>query len=95
MLALAVDFPSQLRVLRPLAALGRLEDAREDAAVLVVVGLPRGLGAKGTMLMVLSVGIAVKDLDETCPGRRAGERGGFNGVSRDSRRRFLSGWLDS
>ena len=28
-----VDFPIQLRWLRPLAALGRLEEAREEAAV--------------------------------------------------------------
>jgi len=57
--------PSQLRWLRTLAALGRLEEALEDAAVLVAVGLPSGLGAKGTMLMVERVGIALVDLCET------------------------------
>jgi len=90
----AVDFPTQLRwlrTLRPLAALGRLDEAREDAAVLVAVGLPSGLGAKGTMLIVLSVGMALADLVETCPGRRPGERGGFNGGARED----LSGWLES
>jgi len=84
--------PIQLRWLRTLAALGRLEEAREEAAVFVAIGLPSGLGAKGTMLMVERVGIALKDLCETWPGRR-GERGGFEGVSRDSRRRFLSSCL--
>lgn len=74
-----VVLPSQLRWLRTLAALGRREEAREEAAVLVAVGLPSGLGAKGTMLMVERVGIALADLVETCPGRRPGERGGFRG----------------
>jgi hypothetical protein len=58
-------FPTQLRWLRTLAALGRLEEAREEAAVLVAVGLPSGLGAKGTMLMVERVGIALRDLCDT------------------------------
>lgn len=85
--------PIQLRWLRTLAALGRLEEARDEAAVFEAVGLPSGLGAKGTMLMVERVGIALRDLCETCPGRR-GERGGFvEGGSRDSRRRFLSSCL--
>jgi hypothetical protein len=70
-------FPSQLRWLRTLAALGRLEEALEEAAVLVAVGLPSGLGAKGTMLMVDRVGMALADLCETWPGRRPVERGGF------------------
>lgn len=85
--AAVVGLPSQLRVLRTLATLGLLEDAavRED------VGLPSGLGAKGTMLMVERVGIALADLVDTCPGRRAGERGeGKGGGSRESRRLFLS-----
>jgi hypothetical protein len=89
----AVDFPTQLRwlrMLRPLAALGRLEEAREEAAVLAAVGLPSGLGAKGTMLIVLRVGMALADLVETCPGRRPDERDGFNGGRED-----LSGWLES
>lgn len=58
-------FPTQLRWLRTLAALGRLEEARDEAAVLVAVGLPSGLGAKGTMLMVERVGIALRDLCDT------------------------------
>jgi hypothetical protein len=57
--------PTQLRWLRTLAALGRLEEAREEAAVLLAVGLPRGLGAKGTMFMVERVGIALRDLCDT------------------------------
>jgi hypothetical protein len=58
-------FPTQLRWLRTLAALGRLEEAREEAAVLLAVGLPSGLGAKGTMFMVERVGIALRDLCDT------------------------------
>lgn len=81
-----VGLPNQLRVLRTLATLGRLE----EAAVREEVGLPNGLGAKGRMLMVERVGMALADLVDTCPGRRAGERGEGRGGSRESRRRFLS-----
>lgn len=95
MLELAVVLPSQLRWLRALAALGLLDDALDEVAVRVVVGLPSGLGANGMMLMVESVGIALADLCETCPGRRPGERGGFKGGSCESRRRFLSDCLVS
>ena len=64
----AFGLPSQLRALRWLAVLGRLD----EAAVLTEVGLPSGLGAKGRMLMVERVGMALADLCETWPGRRAG-----------------------
>lgn len=95
-LAVVVVLPSQLRWLRALAALGLLDEALDDAAVRLAVGLPNGLGANGTMLMVDRVGMALADLCETWPGRRPGERGGFRGGSCcESRRRFLSGCLES
>lgn len=59
------------------------------------VGLPSGLGAKGRMLIVERVGIALADFVETWPGRRAGERGEGKGGSRECRRRFLSDCVDS
>lgn len=91
MLLAVVGLPNQLRVLRTLAALGRLE----EVAVLDDVGLPSGLGANGTMLIVESVGMALADFVETWPGRRPGGRGGGRGGSRESRRRFLSGCVVS